>query len=63
MQAVRTASEDQSFAGYGLGWLDAAGREEPNVNRMRVLAGLMAAGCAGRLTRSDPSTRAISPDW
>ncbi|MFN2562895.1 MAG: DUF4345 domain-containing protein [Jatrophihabitans sp.] len=37
------------FAGYGLGWLDAAGREEPDVNRMRVLAGLMAAGGAGRL--------------
>ena len=37
------------FAGYGLGWLDAAGNEEPDVNRMRVLAGLMAAGGAGRL--------------
>jgi hypothetical protein len=37
------------FAGYGLGWLDAAGSEEPDVNRMRMLAGLMAAGGAGRL--------------
>jgi hypothetical protein len=37
------------FAGYGLGWLDAASAPEPNVDRMRVLAGLMALGGVGRL--------------
>jgi hypothetical protein len=37
------------FAGYGLGWLDAAGTPEPDVDRMRILAGLMALGGAGRL--------------
>lgn len=37
------------FAGYGLGWLDAASRPEPDVNRMRALAWLMAIGGAGRL--------------
>lgn len=36
------------FAGYGLGWLEAAS-PEPDLNRMRVLAGLMAAGGVGRL--------------
>ncbi|MFD6858206.1 DUF4345 domain-containing protein [Rhodococcus sp. NPDC060090] len=41
------------FAGYGLGWLDAAAHPEPDLNRMRVLAGLMALGGVGRLvTRS-----------
>jgi len=42
------------FAGYGLGWLDASAAG-PDVNRMRVLAGLMALGGAGRL-----ATRATS---
>ncbi|MGH1562018.1 DUF4345 domain-containing protein [Mumia sp. DW29H23] len=37
------------FAGYGLSWLDAASGEEPDLNRMRVLAWLMAAGGVGRL--------------
>ncbi len=37
------------FAGYGLGWLDAATAPEPDLNRMRVLAGLMAMGGMGRL--------------
>lgn len=36
------------FAGYGLTWLDAAG-SGPDVDRMRVLAGLMALGGVGRL--------------
>ncbi|MGN5239392.1 MULTISPECIES: DUF4345 domain-containing protein [unclassified Rhodococcus (in: high G+C Gram-positive bacteria)] len=41
------------FAGYGLGWLDAAATPEPNLDRMRILAGLMALGGVGRLaTRS-----------
>lgn len=38
-----------AFAGYGLGWLDAVGSPEPDLHRMRVLAGLMAAGGVGRL--------------
>lgn len=37
------------FAGYGLAWLDAVGSPEPNLDRMRVLAGLMALGGMGRL--------------
>ncbi|KNX39613.1 DUF4345 domain-containing protein [Luteipulveratus halotolerans] len=37
------------FAGYGLGWLDAASGPEPDLGRMRVLAGLMALGGVGRL--------------
>ena len=37
------------FAGYGLGWLDAVADREPDLNRMRLLAGLMAAGGVGRL--------------
>ena len=38
------------FVGYGLGWLDAAAvLPEPDLNRMRVLAGLMALGGVGRL--------------
>jgi hypothetical protein len=37
------------FAGYGLGWLDAATAPEPDLNRMRLLAGLMAMGGMGRL--------------
>ncbi|MED5813650.1 DUF4345 domain-containing protein [Mycolicibacterium sp. 050232] len=37
------------FAGYGLGWLDAASAREPDLNRMRMLAGLMAVGGIGRL--------------
>lgn len=35
------------FIGYGLGWLDAASRDD--ADRMRVLGGLMAAGGASRL--------------
>lgn len=37
------------FAGYGLAWLDAAATTEPDLNRMRVLSGLMALGGVGRL--------------
>ena len=37
------------FAGYGLGWLDAAAAPEPDLRRMRVLAWLMAIGGVGRL--------------
>ncbi|ULN53416.2 DUF4345 domain-containing protein [Mycolicibacillus parakoreensis] len=37
------------FAGYGLGWLDAASAAEPDLHRMRRLAGLMALGGIGRL--------------
>ncbi|NYJ00846.1 hypothetical protein HNR19_001544 [Nocardioides thalensis] len=37
------------FAGYGLGWIDAAGSDDPDVGRMRALAGLMAAGGIARL--------------
>jgi hypothetical protein len=37
------------FAGYGLAWLDAAAAGEPDVGRMRGLAGLMALGGVGRL--------------
>ncbi len=35
------------FVGYGIGWLDAASRDD--TQRMRVLGGLMALGGAGRL--------------
>lgn len=37
------------FAGYGVAWLDAARRTEPDLDRMRLLAGLMALGGVGRL--------------
>lgn len=37
------------FAGYGLGWLDTASAREPDLDRMRVLAWLMALGGIGRL--------------
>ncbi len=37
------------FAGYGLGWLDAAAARDPDLDRMRVLAWLMALGGIGRL--------------
>ncbi|KLI06701.1 hypothetical protein ACT17_04570 [Mycolicibacterium conceptionense] len=37
------------FAGYGLGWLDAASAREPDLNRMLMLAGLMALGGIGRI--------------
>ncbi|MGL5928613.1 MAG: DUF4345 domain-containing protein [Dermatophilaceae bacterium] len=37
------------FAGYGLGWLDAVTLPEPDLGRMRMLAGLMALGGVGRL--------------
>jgi hypothetical protein len=37
------------FAGYGLGWLDAVARSQPDVQRMRILAGLMALGGIGRI--------------
>lgn len=37
------------FAGYGLGWLDTASAAQPDLDRMRVLAGLMALGGVGRL--------------
>ena len=37
------------FAGYGLAWLDAAAAREPDLDRMRLLAGLMALGGIGRL--------------
>lgn len=37
------------FAGYGVAWLDAAGDDAPDLDRMRLLAGLMALGGAGRL--------------
>jgi hypothetical protein len=37
------------FAGYGLAWLDAAASPEPDLDRMRLLAGLMALGGVGRL--------------
>ena len=37
------------FAGYGLAWLDSAKASEPDLDRMRVLAGLMALGGIGRL--------------
>lgn len=36
------------FIGYGLGWFDAA-RSQPDLTRMRRLAGLMALGGVGRL--------------
>jgi hypothetical protein len=41
------------FAGYGLGWLDATAAPDPDLDRMRVLAGLM-AGPRGRRTARDP---------
>lgn len=37
------------FAGYGLGWLDTAAARKPDLDRMRLLAGLMALGGIGRL--------------
>ena len=37
------------FAGYGLSWLDATSTPEPDLGRLRVLAGLMALGGVGRL--------------
>ena len=37
------------LAGYGLGWLDTVSGPEPDLDRMRVLAGLMALGGIGRL--------------
>lgn len=37
------------FAGYGLAWLDTTTASEPDLNRMRLLAGLMALGGIGRL--------------
>lgn len=37
------------FAGYGWGWLDAAATPELDLDRMRLLAGLMAVGGIGRL--------------
>lgn len=37
------------FAGYGMGWIDAASSAEPDLDRMRALAGLMAAGGMARL--------------
>ncbi|GAA1397254.1 hypothetical protein GCM10009613_49630 [Pseudonocardia kongjuensis] len=37
------------FAGYGLAWLDATADDEPDLDRLRILAGLMALGGVGRL--------------
>lgn len=37
------------FAGYGVAWLDAVADDEPDLDRMRLLAGLMALGGIGRL--------------
>lgn len=37
------------FAGYGLAWLDTAAAREPDLERMRLLAALMALGGIGRL--------------
>lgn len=37
------------FVAYGLGWLEAACATEPRLDRMRLLAGLMAVGGASRL--------------
>lgn len=37
------------FVAYGLGWLHAASGPEPQLDRMRLLAGLMAVGGASRL--------------
>ncbi|BBF99804.1 hypothetical protein PSA01_46390 [Pseudonocardia saturnea] len=37
------------FAGYGLAWLDATTDDEPDLDRLRILAGLMALGGVGRL--------------
>ena len=37
------------FTGYGLGWLDAAASLEPDLDRMRILTGLMALGGVGWL--------------
>ncbi|WP_370616976.1 DUF4345 domain-containing protein [Mumia sp. Pv 4-285] len=42
-----------AFAGYGVGWLDASADTEPDLGRLRLLAGLMALGGLSRLvTRS-----------
>lgn len=38
-----------AMAACGLGWLDTAREPEPDLQRMRVLAGVMAAGGMGRL--------------
>ncbi|WP_082538422.1 MULTISPECIES: DUF4345 family protein [unclassified Pseudonocardia] len=35
--------------GYGLAWLDTTTASEPDLGRMRLLAGLMALGGIGRL--------------
>ena len=40
------------FAGYGVAWLDAVADDEPDLDRMRLLAGLMALG--GDRTARDP---------
>lgn len=37
------------FASYGLSWLEAANAPEPDLARMRLLAGLMAVGGLGRI--------------
>lgn len=37
------------FAGYGLSWLRAAGSSDPDLERMRLLAALMAGGGLARL--------------
>ena len=37
------------FVAYGLGWLEASSGAEPRLDRMRLLAGLMATGGASRL--------------
>ena len=37
------------FVAYGLGWLEASSGPEPRLDRMRLLAGLMAVGGASRL--------------
>ena len=37
------------FAAYGAGWLEAAAGREADLNRMRLLAALMAVGGVGRL--------------
>ncbi|AKU18664.1 DUF4345 domain-containing protein [Luteipulveratus mongoliensis] len=48
------------FMGYGLAWLDAGRGPQPDLQRARILAGLMALGGVGRLvTRATigPPTR------
>lgn len=48
------------FMGYGLTWLDAGRGPQPNLQRLRLLAGLLALGGAGRIaTRATigPPTR------